>query len=283
MRIAGEAKATGESVPAPWDRFRDHVKDVVQLIKVSHRAERKISGGLHEDTLYGPTERPGYWVARKPIESLSPNEIENIRDPGIRRIIIARLRDKGVVFGRGVKKVDAKVWKETLADLKMRSGVPIKKVRVVKPELTIQPIRKETPNAAYVKPGATHHLCIFEFEEKGKKKCEAVFVTLLEAVTRLKRGEPVIQRSHPERPNAKFLMSLSRGEAILVHWDGQERLLVFRTAASTQGQLYFVEHADARKSDACRKFVATANSLIAQRNGRKVTVDRLGRVRWAND
>jgi ribosomal protein S8E len=232
---------------------------------------------------YGLTEQKGLWVKRKPVESLSPNEIENIRDPGIQRIIIARLRDKGVVFGRGAK-VDAKAWKETLANLKMPSGVPIKKVRVVKPELTVRPIREETANVAHVKPGATHHLSIFEFEENGTAKREAVFVTLLEAVDRLKRlkrlkrREPMIQRVHPERADARFVMSLSRGEAVLVDWEGQEKLLVFRTAASTTGQLHFAEHSDARKSDEWRDYRATANTLIVQRKARKVVVASSRRV-----
>jgi CRISPR-associated endonuclease Csn1 len=289
LRMRGGTDVTGELVLDPWLAFRQDLKDAARQIKVSHRAERKVSGRLHEDKPYGPTERPGFWVKRKPVEGepsqiLSPNEIENVRDPGIRRIIIARLRELGVEFGRGAKKnIDAKVWRQALANLAMPSGVPIKRVRVVKPELTIRPIREGTPNVAYVKPGKTHHLCIFEFQEKGKTKYEPVFVTMLEAVARVKAGETVVRRTHPERPDAKFLMSLSQGEMVQVDWNGQEKLLVFRTAASTQGQLYFTEHTDARKSDKCRKYVATANSLIAQRKARKVTVDHLGRIRWAND
>jgi hypothetical protein len=130
-----------------------------------------------------------------------------------------------------------------------------------------------------VKPGSTHHLCIFEFEERGKKKREAVFVTMLEATKRLKSGERVICRKHPERPDARFIMSLSSREMVLANWKGEQKLLVFKTAASTQGQLYFVEHTDARRAGGQTKFVATANSLDA----RKVTVDPLGRIRWAND
>lgn len=280
IRIGGGVGVTGGVDLEPWPHFRRDLTDAASKINVSHRAERKVSGRLHEDTLYGATERPGFWVARKPIEALSSNEIENIRDPGIQRIIMARLREHGVEFGRGTKKkLDPKV----LANLAMPSGVPIKKVRVVKPELTIRPIRAGTANVAYVKPGATHHLCIFEFQEGGKTKYEPVFVTLLEAVARLKAGEAVVQRTHPDRPDANFLMSLSLGEMVLVDWDGQEKLLVFRTGASTTWQLIFTEHTDARKSDTCRKYSATPNTLISKRKAHKVTVDRLGRVRWAND
>jgi len=269
-------------LPVPWPGFRRDLKNAVRKVNVSHRAKRKVSARLHVDTFYGPTAEKDVWVSRKPVEELSPNEIDHIRDPGIRRIIIARLREHGIEFGRGTK-VDGRVWKQVLANLAMPSGVPIKRVRVKKRDQTIRPIRQGTPNRAFVKPGATHHLCIFEFEDNGKTTYEAVFVTMLEAVARLKRGEPVIQRTHPQRPHARFLMSLSRGEMVLVDWDGQQKLLVFRYGVSTENRLHFVEHTDARKSSDCRDYQATANSLIARRKAQKVTVDRLGRIRRAND
>ncbi len=278
IRAEGGTQRTGRIALDPWDSFRDDLQQAVRQIKVSHRAERKVRGQLHEETLYGKTEREGYWVARKPVESLSANEIESIRDPGIRRIIIDRLREHGIEFGRG-KKIDAKKWKQAIAHLTMPSGVPIKKVRVVKHEQTIRAIREGKPGEAYVKPGSTHHLCIFEFEEKGKTRREAVFVTMLEATARLKDKQPVIQRTHPERPEARFLMSLSRGEMVLADWKGEEKLLVFRTGASTEGKIYFSEHTDSRRSADYKKYRATANTLDA----RKVTVDPVGRLRWAND
>jgi hypothetical protein len=61
--------------------------------------------------------------------------------------------------------------------------------------------------------------------------------------------------------------------------NGREKVLMFKTAASTQGQIYFAEHTDARRSSEYKKFVFTANTL----KGFKVTVDLLGRIRRAND
>ena len=263
-----------------WPGFRDDLKAALADLKVSHRAERKVSGQLHEETFYGKTNEEGVWVARKPVEKLSPNEIKGIRDDGIRRIVESRLNEHGIEFGRG-KKTDKQKWKQALANLEMPSGVPIRKVRVKKTEGSILPVREGTPNEVYVKPGSTHHLCIFEFEAKGKTKREAIFVTMLEAVQRLKAKEPIIQRTHPERPDARFVMSLSRGETVLADWHGEEKLLVFKTAVSSspQGQIRFAEHSDARRSKDYRKFPCSANTLDA----RKVTIDALGRQRWAND
>ncbi len=319
---AGGARVHGEILFDPWPQFRETVVDAVQDINVSHRAERKVAGRLHEETLYGPTTVTGEWGVRKPLIDLSPNEIGRIRDDAIRNIVIKRLGEYGIEYGRATS-VNAKLWKEALSGLTMPSGVPIKKVRIIKPELTIQPIRQGQPGEAFVKPGSTHHLCIFEWEENGKRKRGAVFVTMLEATNRIKRQQqllaeereklkrqqlsnsefkhrlrvtmstigkklPVIQRDLTQidvalRGNipadASFVMSLSRGELVLANWKGQEKLLKFKTAASTQGQIYFAEHTDARRSSEQRKYVANASTLDA----RKVTVDPLGRVRWAND
>lgn len=275
----GGARQHGEVLPLPWSSLREDVRDRIAKVRVSHRVERKVRGALHEETQYGPTEKPNEWVVRKPVEALSPNEVERIRDPAIRQIVLDALANAGLESGRG-KKPDAKKMKAALSNLKMKSGVPIKKVRITKPELTIRPLRDAgSATQAYVKPGSTHHLCIFEWEEKGKRKREAVFVSMLEAKRRLKHGEPVIRRDHLERPDARFVMSLSSRELVLAKWKGETKLLQFKTAASTQGQLYFVEPTDARRSADQRQFVFTANTLDA----RKATVDPLGRIRWAND
>jgi len=274
----GGAKAHGEVLEDPFPNFRDIVVEAINKVNVSHRVERKVAGKLHEETLYGPTPVAGEWVLRKPVISLSANEIERIRDATIRSIVVSELKKNGIDIGRG-KKPDVKNMKAALANLKMPSGVPIRKVRLTKPELTIQPVRAGKPDKAFVKPGSMHHLCIFEFQSNGKSKREAVFVTMLEAMNRLKRGESVIQRTHPEHPEARFVMSLASREMVLGNWNGAEKLVVFNTAASTSGQMWFIEHTDARKSSECKKFTSMINTLDC----RKITVDPLGRIRWAND
>jgi CRISPR-associated endonuclease Csn1 len=275
---AGGARQHGEILPEPWDNFRDSIVAAVGKINVSHRVQRKVSGALHEETYYGKGDRDNEWVVRKPIDALSANEFERIRDAGIRRLVLARLVEHNIEIGRG-KKIDPNKLKAALAGLAMPSGVPIKRVRVTKAEQTIRPLRQSMRDNAYVKPGSTHHLCIFEFTEAGNTKREAVFVTMLEATQRIQRKQPIISRVHPERPDATFVMSLSSRELVLANWKGEPRVLSFKTAASTQGQIYFADQYDARRSGDQTKFVATANSLDA----RKITIDTLGRIRWAND
>ena len=319
----GGARQHGEVLPEPWVEFRNDVKQRVAAVNVSHRVERKIHGALHEETVYGATEEEGVWVVRKPLADLSVSEIERIRDKTIREMVMAKLASNGIEFGRG-KKPDLKKMKALLSEMTMPSKSPgqerpIKKIRILKPELTIQPLRGREGPQSYVKPGSTHHLSIFEYSANGKTKREPVFVTMLEAMkvlarrqrelsglmkewesqglstkeikqrkrkatSEIERKHPLIAKTPPADhktipPDAEFIMSLSGREMVLAEWKGQQKLLIFKTAASTQGQIYFAEHTDARRSSEQAKFVATANSLIA----RKVTVDPLGRIRWAND
>ena len=162
----------------------------------------------------------------------------------------------------------------------MSSGVPINKVRVYRKEQTIRPIREGRDDEAYIKPGSTHHLCIFELEDKGQTKREAVFVTMLEAMNRIKRKEQIIQRTHPEYPKAKFVMSLSRGEMVLADLGDQPLLLTLKPAISTNKRLIFALQTDARKSADVKKIGISPKDYDKLR---KVTVDPLGRIRWAND
>lgn len=281
-----------EHVPEPSKDFRDHVAHVADSINVSYRVQREVRGALHEETIYGPTEQPKVFVSRYELTDLTPEMATRIRDPIVRELVVERLRLHGISAGRGGKKIPKNVWFEP-EPLYMRQSersrtagqprVKINRVRVCKPEESIVGIRSG-PNGrptAFVKPGSLHHVCIFEFEGAKKTKREAVFVSMLEAARRKRMRLPIIDRHHPNRPEARFIMSLSRGELVLGPKEGDPRLMVFNTAASTQGQIYFFVHTDARPSATREKFVVKANSM--SRGAKKVTVDPLGRIHPAND
>ena len=275
-------KQEGELLDEPWPNFRETIRDRVSSVWVSHRVERKIRGALHEETQYGKTEQEDCWVSRKNIDSLTSNDVTNIRDPFIRDMIIAKLKEAGIDFGRNAK-VDPKKIKEALIGLKMPSGVPIRKVRVTRNEKTITAIRK-AKSETFVKPGSNHHLAIFEWTEKGKKKRDAVYVTMLEAISKASTPKGIIDRYPPKDDpiipsDAKLLLTLSTREAILTEASSGQRLLIFRSGKSTSKQMIFAEHNDARKSTSVKE-VSFYPSTIP---GRKVTVDYLGRLRNAND
>lgn len=293
--------ASGEVLPEPWPHFRDVVEQAVNGIHVSHRVQHKIRGALHEETLYGPTEKPWrkregerpwakawkekseLFVHRKPLETLTPAEVEHIRDDRVRELVIERLTKFGIKAGRKQTAIPKEVWKEPLllTPCKGKSrGRPavIKSVRVVKCEGTIRPIRN---GSAYVKPGSLHHLCIFEYQdERGRRKRIHESVNMLEAARRKKDGEPIIQRRHPDRPEARFVMSLCAGEMVLLRHQGREALYRFTTAASTSGQMWFRHHTSAGKSSDKRGVVSKMPDTL---DAQKVTVDALGRICRAND
>ena len=76
-------------------------------------------------------------------------------------------------------------------------------------------------------------------------------------------------------------MSLSNGELVLLEIDGQQRLAKIRTSKSTEKKIKFSLAEDARKG--YRPINVNVNTLITKYHARKVTVDPLGRIRWAND
>lgn len=312
-RVRGTRDEHGnrEQLPHPWPSFRQDADEVIEAIIVSHRPVRDLSGSLHEETIYGPTSKPqrasrvpddarghakgwvedaGQFVVRKPLESLTASMIERIRDPQVKALVIERLKSFGIVTGRKQRgeaevRIPKDVWKEKLC-MKRKDGKvspnahEIKSVRVLVDDATIQPIRSGE-RTAYVKPGNTHHISIFELppDAKGKTKRVMHAVTMLEATQRTRDRLPLIARQHPKCPEAKFLFSLSPGETIETTIKGREGVFVYVTAASTTEQMKFVFHTDARKSSAREEFTAKPNTLECK----KVAIDPLGRIRDAND
>lgn len=268
---------TDDRLAAPWDGFRTDVEARIAAINVSHRAARKVAGALHKEKPFGRTANGNEFVMRRPLTELTPSMIADIRDPVIRELVLQRLKDLNVAHGRGESAFPDEVWKEPL---RMASGVLIKKVRVLKRATLGESMVPLHGDQAYVVPGSTHHFCLFEFQENGKARRDAVFVSMLKAIQRIERKEPVIQRTHPERPDAKFLMSLSSGEMVLLNHNGREALYTFVTAASTTKQMKFRLHTAGGKSSDKTHVVSKRPGTF---DGRKVTVTPIGQVRWAND
>ncbi len=319
----GGERKHGEIVFEPWDNFRSDVAKRIAAVNVSHRVERKVRGALHEETLYGPTKNPEEWVVRKAVVDLSAAEVDRVRDPAIKKIIRRALANAGLIAGRG-KKPDAKKMKMTLSNLAMPSGVPIKRVRLIKPEKTIAPLREEgAKDQAYVKPGSTHHLCIFEFEVKGKKKRDAVFVTMLEATQRIKRQKQALAKSLNElKGQGLSAKELQKHRKEAMRQAATEHPLIQRDATQLSSEdrkkipadAEFVMSLSSRelvlanyKSEKLLLQFRTAASTSGQiwftlatdsrptktrkvysfraatLDAQKVTTDPLGQIRWAND
>ncbi len=299
QQLAG-VRYSDQQLSPPWSNFREIVEEAIDGIKVSHKSVRDLAGALHEETIYGPTSKParatgevrphaqgwieddGVFVLRKRLEDLTLAMVENIRDPQVRELIAERLAQFGLKPG-GKEKIPKDAWREPLFMVRKNgnrkdNASPIKKVRIVRKEGTIQPIRGGT---AWVKPGNTHHIELYELAESTATKPKRVLnaVSMMAASQRKKVGLPLISRLHPDNAKARFLFSLSWGELVWGTFRGREGLYKYVKSQSLTQQMFFVLHTDARK-DRDRDLVsAYPNTLDAV----KVLVDPIGRIRDAND
>ena len=94
----GSLSTRGFALDSPWDGFYDDIYEKIDKVIVSHAPARKISGALHEDTAYGHfTEEVAdaktgkisiedRFVYRKPLATLTANEVSKIRDAKVREL-----------------------------------------------------------------------------------------------------------------------------------------------------------------------------------------------------
>jgi CRISPR-associated endonuclease Csn1 len=239
-----------------------------------------VSGKLHEETNYGPTNKEGIYVFRKKLEDLTLPMVEKIVDPVVREIVKDRLVENGIDLG-GSGKPPKEVWKEPLymKTTKSKKKVPIKGVRVYNVAENVIPIKDHSGQPyKYVEPGGNHHVEIFEYTEGPKKgNREAKVVTMFEAVQRNHANEPVIQTDHGQ--GTKFICSLAINEMVTMpNKNGKMDLFRVQKMSSTK-QIYFRHHTAARIDDEDTVIRKQATLF----NGYKVTVDPLGRIFPAND
>jgi len=287
LRELGRTKYSTDGVrfAPPWPHFREELAEKVKHINVSHRANRKVSGALHEETNYGPTGRKdekgqGIFVYRKRLEDLTIAMVEKIVDRVVQEIVKGRLRDKGVdLSGRG--KIPKEVWAEPLymRTTKSNKKVRIKKVRIAE-VFNKMILLKNDSGRVYrgVAPGSNHHIEIYEYEdEKGRIKRDGDVVSMFEAVQRSRGGEPVVNRKRTD--GKRFICSLAINDMVTMAGKNGDVDLWRVQRMSVNKQIYFRHHTAARIDDES----TLIRKQVSLFDGRKVVVDPLGRVYPAND
>lgn len=272
-------RTTGSVLDAPWEGFREAVQAALNGIWVSHRPRDKISGPLHEDFSYGPTDVPEVITRRKKLSELTKSEVSDIlerrrrviRDEEIENLVRSYIEKAGGASD-ALKKIT------TDSPLRLKSGVPIFKVRVFIKNATAFALRHEKE---LVIPGNTHHLSIFSLGD-GDYHFETV--PLIEAVRRLRAKEKIVwNRYHGMPPHAEFLFHLCPGDSMTATINGNEQLFVFKTIPSTTKQAKFLLHTDARKSGEAKDWTCKPNTFEKNfPNARKVTVLPTGEIRNAS-
>jgi len=300
-RLHALASARGKNVAGPWEGFRADVEASVGAINVTHRVRRRVTGALHEATIYGTTckaqdneasagrargwakdwvESPEVYVRRKPVTDLTDTKhLDKIRDPAIRRILAEHLRSRGIDPDRAGK-IPGEALKGDGAP-RMPSGVPIRRVRMLEESKTFRPVSTRRPGQ-HVKPGNNHHIVYRAVEINGQTRWQGEVVTMWDAARRGRNGQPLVDRG--DRDGAKFVMSLSINEAFLIDGDGGPQLCIVRKLDQRSGRLHYKLHTDARQSGEINRdnLSLSANALRAA-NARKVAIDPLGRLRNASD
>ncbi|GIK53086.1 MAG: hypothetical protein BroJett014_20590 [Planctomycetota bacterium] len=303
-------------VPPPWgdlQTFMGEVSGRIASCNVSHRVDKKVSGALHDESLYSPRYdakgRPDpsgeYSHIRKPVHLLSADAINSedeldkkgalknaatIVDAEIRRCVQQKLKELG----------DPKKLEQDPP--KMKSGMPIRRVRIRKKNKTLSVghgIRRRQ-----VESGSNHHVEIVQvIDKKGNPKWEMRFVTMLEAHRRQKQKQPVVNRT--AGPDEEFVCSLVSGDAFL--WEAEEatpEVFRVRTLDGT-GKIWFVRNPEARKkadfldedkqsmklakasgkqrAAAQQNWFQASGNVLREGKFQKVTITPLGEVRPVND
>lgn len=287
---AKEWRGRVKNFPPPYEGFRDDVKSIINTIVISHRVQRKVSGALHEETNYGilgtkDEKGQSMYALRKPVASLTRNEVEHIADKRVKEIIKNHLRSHGADPDKKGNHSSVE-WKKAmnpedpkdLPHLPNKNGdpVPIKKVRLHKPATGMIDLGYRA-----VAPGNNNHIVIYEHTE-GKKKgrWDGEVVTTFEVARRVKDKEPLIQRDLG--PCKKFIMSLSINEMVRIGEGDEAQYWRVQKMDGASKQITFRLHTAATITDNASRLLKNPNTL-REAGGIKVTVNPIGRVFLAND
>jgi len=292
-RAAEEAERLGQTglfvaVDPPWDGFLDQARAAVEAINVSYRVRRRLSGKLHDATIFShpipcPDDKGRESTVhhlRTRLEKLSSGDVEKIVDPRVRRLV----REKLAQIGGTPDKAFQDKANHPYLTAKDGRIIPIHKVRVRKSDKPMgvgQGSKKR-----YVKPGSNHHMEIVALLDKdgNEKKWEPHLVSTFDAIQCKSEGETIIERDHGK--GRKFKFSLAKGEHVeMEHKAGKKNL--YRTLGISEKEVEFCMHTDARPSTIVRQIkgarVRCSPESLRKANARKVVVDPLGNVLPAND
>lgn len=267
----------------PWPNFADSVRTKIDRIVVSHRVSKKVSGALHEESVYSRQAGENSDVhIRKPLVSLTKPEVEKITDNSVKKLVQRKLNELGETEPQ-----KAFPTSKSLPTFPS-SGVPIKRVRIRRAAHTY-PFGKGRA-IRHFRSGSNHHVEIYaEIDKHGKEgKWNGKVISMYEAYLRVKSGKPIVRREFS--PLTEFKFSLAPGEVIeCKDKEGGRSLFVMRRASQDiSGRLLigFAPLSDARRVrgiQTSRAWLWVAPRSLRERNPRKVHVSPIGEVSEAHD
>lgn len=284
---AARGRVSFKGLKAPWPDFVESIRPHIEQMVVSHRPEHKLTGQLHDETLYGEPylvkeekKFTRYVHVRKPVDSLTAGELQDIVDPAVRAAVEKRLAELG-----DFKKLQTAGVEPPYLEGKNGKRIPIRRVRIRK-ALTTQPVG-EGPRKRHVAPNNNHHMeIVAELDSRGEEvRWDGVPVSLLEAMERKRKGQPIVNRHHGPENEVRFKFSLMNGDTIEIPTGERAGLYVVRSVWS-QGPLTLVRVNDARIQSeirAAKQMWFPSADTLRELDCRKVVVNVLGKVHPAND
>lgn len=293
-----------EQMPPPFEDFDHHqLRQRLERVVVSHKPDvgfaigQKTKGTtsaqLHEETAYGTArsltrddEKAEVLVNRKKLVDLKFTEFARVRDPKIREDLSAILAElRPLVAGMDKKAAEKELQKLVKPELvRYQQRTQVSRVRVEKFEdLTNTIALKDQEGKIYKRliPGENHCIEIFQTPD-GLWQGEGI------SVFAANQGlQTQWQKKYPE---AKLVMRLHKGDMIELGPKGERQIYRVVQLRVGQGRLFLAGHRDAGelqkrhddKSDPFRWHWPTYENL-RQTNARKVFVDFLGQVKYAQN
>ncbi|GJQ29524.1 MAG: hypothetical protein HBSAPP03_14080 [Phycisphaerae bacterium] len=290
-RAATEADRLGkrrafEQIDPPWDGFREQVEAMIERVIVSHRQSRKVTGPLHDQSIYSrPIGPNGEHRIRKELHKLTVSEIRDGKIVDVRALEAIRAVVRSKLGTDSPKPQDVTKLFADPANAPLVKGhdgrmVRLRKVRV-RADAGRRIGRDDKATARWVQPANNHHTVIVEVRDaKGRVKWEDRPVQLLDAYARQAAGRPIVDRSVME--GERFLFSLAPGEFVEIDTPGNAtRRAVYRIASISEGDNELKLHMDGRTTDQLKKDkarVRASGDKLRQLRARKVRVTYLGEV-----
>jgi CRISPR-associated endonuclease Csn1 len=240
--------------------------------------------------------------AIKKVKDLDKIPLEAVR---LKSAILGRLSECGIDVGNKKAKIPEDAMRGLVLEDKRGRKIPVKKIQIAEKNGNMIIITNEdgAPYQAYPS-SENHHIEIFRYKVKGRCKYICKLWTMMEVAQRAARKEPIILRKHPEFEDAEFVMSLSKSDAVILK-DKNGNDVFARVAIISQGKLgkctsidmmlspleladmKFLEIPGSKdetkklQNEFKREWRITSLNDFSKGGIRKVTIDPLGRVRWA--
>jgi len=237
------------NIERPYESIKDELAEQLNQTIISHASQKKLSGGLHEETGAGFIEKHGGLVYRK---NLAPDftvkNANSIVDETVRELVLAHL----LKHDNEPKKAFADGFIVYHKDDK----TPIKRVRVLQSKTTKEKLEQSKFGIRdrsgkifkYMAYGNMHHVEVVQHNETGKYK--GAFVTMMEASHRAKgirsklnpegEAQAIVKRDHGSE--WKFVMALHINDIVSI--DNGEGQLFYRVQKldSANNRFYLRAH-----------------------------------------